>query len=250
MVLKKIVAVFLRHFIPWFALFVLGIQQARNAGSQMKEWGITKILSSPLVRTVMTADIIAEQVGLGDKSVCVETGLVEEAKSFRGKTASEPRPNWNPLILPVSDLAKHSSRVDLDYKPLHIVEHVRDEAALNTVVEVHDTLTDRDAVTKDRCRQVLRKILADEGLANEVVLCVGHGATVKAMSAVLEEGLPDSEKVGGERTVSCFAQFRPVDPNNATGPWRSVQPEWGTGDFTHTAAEALEDQGFSGKNNV
>lgn len=211
----------------------------------MKGWGITKILSSPLVRTVMTADIIAENVGLGEKSIFVEMGLVEEAKSFRGKTAAEPRPNWNPLLLPVSELARYSSRIDLDYKSLVNVEHVRDESAPNTVVEVHETLKDRDAVTKDRCRTALNKILSDERFANDIVLCVGHGATVKAMSLVLEAALPENERVGGERTVSCFAMFRPVDESNPSGPWRSTLPEWSTGDFTHTAAEAPEDQGLS-----
>lgn len=213
----------------------------------MKDWGITKILSSPMIRTVMTSDTIAEQLGLGDRTICVEMGLVEEAKSFRGKTAAEPRPNWNPLILPVSELAKYSSRLDTAYATLLDVQHVRDEAALNTVVEVHESLTDRDAITKDRCKKVLAKILADESLADETILCVGHGATVKAMSLVLEAGLPDAEKIAGERTVSCFAQFCPVDHSNPSGPWRSVLPEWSTGDWAHTAAEAVEDQGLSGK---
>lgn len=213
----------------------------------MKEWGITKILSSPMIRTVMTSDIVAEQIGLGENSVCVEMGLVEEAKSFRGKTASEPRPNWNPLILPISELAKYSNKLDLNHQTIMEVQHIRDDSVPNTVREVHESLTERDLVTKDRCRVVLQRILTDEKLANDVVLCVGHGATVKAMSLVLEEGLSDEEKCAGERTVSCFAQFRPVDPENPTGPWRSVLPEWSTGDFTHTAAEAAEDQGLSGK---
>jgi broad specificity phosphatase PhoE len=212
----------------------------------MKDWGITKILSSPMIRTVMTSDLVAQEVGLGSKSICVEMGLVEEAKSFRGKTAEEKKPNWNPLILPVTELAEFSSRLDLDYNSLMEVKHIRDdERAVNTIVEVHDSLTDRDDVTRDRCRVALGKILSDESLANDVVLCVGHGATVKAMAMVLEKELPEDQKIAGERTVSCFGQFLPVDPANPSGPWRSVLPEWSTGDWTHTAAEAVEDQGFS-----
>ena len=214
----------------------------------MKHWGVTKILSSPMIRTVMTSDIVAQKIGLGEKSVCVEMGLVEEAKSFRGKTAAEKLPNWNPLVLPTSELAKYSTRLNLDYQSLMDVKHVRDESALNTVVEVHETLTNKDEVTKDRCRTALTKILSDESLADEVVLCVAHGATVKAMSIILESGLPDSEKIAGERTVSCFAQFRPVDAANPTGPWRSVLAEWSTGDLAHTGTEAAEDQGLSCKN--
>ena len=215
----------------------------------MKTWGITKILTSPMIRTVQTSDIVAEQIGLGEKSICVEMGLVEEAKSFRGKTADEPRPNWNPLILPASELTAYSDRLDLDHQTILDVQHIRDEAALNTIREVHDTLQDRDEITRDRCRTALLKFLEHEGLADEVLLCVGHGATVKAFALVLEAGLPEDHKCQGERTVSCFAQFRPVDPANPSGPWRSVLPEWSTGDFAHTAAEALEDQGLSGKHN-
>jgi broad specificity phosphatase PhoE len=212
----------------------------------MKDWGITKILTSPMIRTVMTSDLVAQEVGLGNKSICVEMGLVEEAKSFRGKTAEEKKPNWNPLILPVAELAEFSPRLDLDYNSLMEVKHIRDDArAVNTIVEVHETLTDRDDVTRDRCRVALGRILADESLANEVVLCVGHGATVKAMSMVLEKELPEEQKIAGERTVSCFAQFVPVDPANPSGPWRSVLPEWSTGDSMHTGVEAVEDQGFS-----
>lgn len=224
-----------------------GIQQAKNAGQQMKSWGITKILTSPMIRTVMTSDIIAEQIGLGEKTINVERGLVEEAKSFRGKTADEPRPNWEPLVLPVSELAKYSSRLNLDYESIVNVQHVRDEQALNTVREVHETLTDRDEITKDRCRQALAKFLAEPSFADDVLLCVGHGATVKSFALAFEAELPPEQKIGGERTVSCFAEFRPVDPANPSGPWRSVLPEWSTGDVDRTAAEAVEDAGLSGK---
>lgn len=213
----------------------------------MKNWGITKILTSPMIRTVMTSNIIAEQIGLGEKSINVEMGLVEEAKSFRGKTSAEPRPNWNPLILPVSELAAYSPRLNLDYKTIVDVQHVRDEAALNTVRELHETITERDEITKDRCRTALAKFLAEPSLADDVVLLVGHGATVKSFALAFEAELPAEQKITGERTVSCFAEFRPVDPANPSGPWRSVLPEWSTGDVDRTGAEALEDQGLSGK---
>lgn len=176
-------------------------------------------------------------------------GLVEEAKSFRGKTADEPRPNWNPLILPPADLAAFSHLLDLEYQTIFDVQHIRDESALNTIREVHDSLTDRDEITRDRCRQALNKFLTHDSLADDVILCVGHGATVKAFALVFEAGLPDEEKCKGERTVSCFSEFRPVDPANPSGPWRSVLGEWSTGDHAHTAAEAIEDQGLSGKHN-
>jgi broad specificity phosphatase PhoE len=209
--------------------------------------GITKILCSPLIRTVMTADLVAEQLGLGPNSICIEMSMVEEAKSFRGKTAAEPRPNFNPLLFPPSELARYSNRINMNHVTIMDVKHERDLSMPNTLREVHETLTDRDEITKDRCRVALRKILEEETLRNEVVLFVGHGATVKCYALAMEAGLPDDQKIQGERTVSCFGHFGPVDPSNPLGQWRAITPMWGTGDIDHTAAEVIEDQGISSK---
>lgn len=211
-------------------------------GRQLKSVGVTRILCSPLIRTVMTADLIADQLGLGANSICVEMGLVEEAKSFRGKTSSEPRPNWNPLILPVSELMKHSSRIDPSYTSLHEVHHVKDESKPNTVREVHETLTDRDLITRDRYKQVLQKILTAEHLKDDVVLCVAHGASVLSCTLVLEAELPTEERIAGERSVSCWAEFRAVS-QNPLGPWKSVTGSWGTGNIFGDAAEDMADRG-------
>jgi hypothetical protein len=197
-----------------------------------------------MIRTVITSDLIAEQLGLGANSVCVEMGLVEEAKSFRGKNASEPRPNWNPLVLPVSELKAHSNRIDEAYSSLHEVRHERDESKPNTVSELHHTLTDRDEITRDRCKTVLHQVLTAEHLKDEVVLCVGHGATVLAFTKALEAELPEEQRIKGERNVSCFSEFRPVDPANPLGAWKSVSGVWSSGDVSGGSAENEEDKGF------
>ncbi len=195
-----------------------------------------------MIRTVITSDIIAEHLGLGSNSVCVETGLVEEAKSFRGKTAGEPRPNWSPLVLPVSELKAYSDRIDESYEPLHRVSHEKDDSKPNTVSELHPHLTDRDEITRDRCRTVLQQVLSAEHLKDEVVLCVGHGATVLAMTKALQSELPEEHHIKGERNVSCFSEFRPVDPANPLGPWKSVSGVWSSGE---KGAENEEDKGFA-----
>ncbi len=215
----------------------------------MKEAGITKILSSPMIRTVITSDLIADQLNLGANSVCVEKGLVEEAKSFRGKTAGEPRPNWSPLVLPVDELKAHSNRIDDSYISLHEVRHEKDDSKPNTVAEVHEHLTDRDEITRERCRTVLHKILAAEHLQDDVVLCVGHGATVLAFTKALQAELPAEHHITGERNVSCFSEFRPVDPANPLGAWRSVTGVWQSGEAAEgPAAENEEDKGFKSEN--
>lgn len=221
---------------------MIGRDQAKLVGELLKNVGVTKILCSPMIRTVQSADIIAEQLGMGENSVCVEMGLVEESKSFRGKTAAEPRPNWNPLVLPVSELKAYSSRIDDTYVSIHDVVHVRDESRPNTVREVHDTLTDLNEITRDRCKVVLKKMLASDDLKDEVVLCVGHGASVLAFSKALENNLPEELKCKGERNVSCFAEFRPVVEGEPDGPWQSVLGHWQSGE-TEASADHKTDSG-------
>lgn len=65
------------------------------------------------------------------------------AKSFRGKTAEEPRPNWNPLILPISELCKYSDKIDTSYVSHVLPVFVKDESMPNTIREVRDGVTVR-----------------------------------------------------------------------------------------------------------
>jgi len=123
----------------------LGVKQARAVGREFKELGlnISRIYCSPLIRCVMTADLVAGELGLGANSICVEEGLVEEAKSFRGyRSKNEPPPNWHPLLLPVvkaaveeqkeeeegraggGSLSDYSPRLDASYVSMVDVQHV------------------------------------------------------------------------------------------------------------------------------
>lgn len=224
-----------------------GIRQAQEVGRQLLDRGVTRILCSPMIRCVMTADYIAEVLGLGPNSISVEYGLVEEAKSFRGKTNAEPLPKWTPLILPIEELCAFSNRIDTSYVPHMMVNFVKDEAMLNHVREDHETLnlpSNRDEVTRDRCRQaVWRIVLSDRFQDGETILCVGHGATVGGFHKALEAELPMEERVSGDRTVSCYSEFAPVDPRNPSGPWKSVSGTWATGDIFHDSVEDIADQG-------
>lgn len=198
-----------------------------------------------MVRTVQSADYVAEQLTFGPKSIGVEMGLVEEAKSMRGKTADEPRPNWNPLVLPPSVSAtylKDPSRINFDHKTLLNIEHIKDESKPNTVAEVHETLTQKDEITKARCEEFLRILLETETLANETVLLVCHGATVKYLSFALEKGLNDEQKIKGDRNVCCFAGFLPLDESKPHETWKSISGHWDTGDVCDRNDNA-EDRG-------
>jgi phosphohistidine phosphatase SixA len=221
------------------------VKQAEEVGRQLRSAGITRILCSPMVRTVQTADLVAQQLGLGANSICVEYGIVEEAKSFRGKTNTEPRPNWNPLVYPLADLLKYSTRIDADYKPLNVVTHIRDESVPNTVREVHESLTERDEITRDRCRTTLIKILETEKFRGETLLLVGHGATVGAMLKVFEKELPEHLRVSGEKSVSCYTHLVPIDQTNLMGAWKSLSGKWHSGNLIEgqIGAEDIADRG-------
>lgn len=209
-----------------------GFEQASNVGRKLKGAGITKILCSPMIRTVQTADQVAEELGLGPNSICIELGLVEEAKHFRGIN-HEPRPNWNPIVLsPEYHRQNTSKRVDTSYKSVNSVRHVKDDSIPNTVRELNDNTSERDSITKDRIRTTLIRILENRDFENEVILCVAHYSTVKIMSKTLEADLPHGEdlRIRGDRHVSCFGGFKPVDPKIPHGAWRSISGRWGTGD--------------------
>lgn len=211
-----------------------GFEQAALVGHQLKDAGITKILCSPMLRTVQTADVVAEVLGLGENSLCVELGLVEEAKHFRGIN-HEPRPNWNPLVLSAADHYEMTSKkIDLSYQSLNEVQHVRDESIPNTVRELNDNTSERDQITKDRCQRTLERIMSCPELQSEVVLCVAHSSTVKIMSKKLESGLPHGEdrRISGGRHVSCFSGFKPLDESDPNSPWQSLTGRWGTGDLS------------------
>jgi hypothetical protein len=107
-----------------------------------------------MIRTCQTATIISEVLGLGLNSVSIEPGLTEEAKSFRGKTANEPNPVWDPIYYSPSELTQYSSLIDLSYVPLiNKVNFVKDDSLPNNVREDHATLTNEREILIDRCEK-------------------------------------------------------------------------------------------------
>jgi hypothetical protein len=123
------------------------------------------------------------------KVICVEPGLVEEAKSFRGsKDLNEPLPNWTPLVLPPSSLSEYSDKLDLSHPSLVEVRHLRDPTLPNSVRELPVDGGEwggagQDEVTSRRCEVFLERLVGAEdepgGLPRSVLL-VCHGAVVDA----------------------------------------------------------------------
>lgn len=211
-----------------------GCQQAHYMGQYLRKYPIHKILCSPFIRCVQTADIVAEELGLTENSICVETGLIEEAKSMRGKCPPEPLPVWNPLFLSPLQLQAHSSRIDCNYQTLQNVIHEINEEIPNHVQEtlLESSETSRDVVTRLRCQRFIDALLShDEFGKDQNVLCVGHGATVKYFSEALQNGIPKDKMIGGERCVACCAIFlpRPTEDNDENPEeycWYSPDASW------------------------
>ena len=125
--------------------------------------GTTRILSSPLIRCVQTSTLLAQEIGFAHKIV-VENGLMEDAKSMRGREEGEKKPAWAPtLILGPIRLQEFSPILDVASESMVKVTHVKDVAVRNNVREIHQhdpSITDANEVTLARVRQLLKELIA------------------------------------------------------------------------------------------
>jgi hypothetical protein len=202
-----------------------------------------------MIRCVQSGHVVSEHLGFGPGSMGVEIGLTEEAKSFRGKTADEPRPCWTPLVLSSHELAAFSDKIDHSYTPLLTIEYEPNEEMANGVAEKHSSLPisgkkeDRDAISQARMEEVLHRLVRDEALKDDIILLVCHGAVVKYMSLALQANLCDQKKIQGDRDTSCFAGFRPDPSDPKMGSWLSLTERWHTGSEADYTPEKDEDGG-------
>lgn len=130
----------------------LGRQQARVAGEKLKDDGITRIFSSPLMRAQQTAEIIAEAIGLAE-NVVVEDRLIE--RHFGVLTGK-----------PLDAITDHATE---------ILEHDGVQYFLNA----KDAETFEDVLA--RANELLKEL--DETYDNETILLVTHGDTGKMLRA-------------------------------------------------------------------
>ncbi|ELR99238.1 histidine phosphatase family protein [Gloeocapsa sp. PCC 73106] len=131
-----------------------GEVQAQQLGSRLKSTQIKHIFTSPFLRTVQTAHIIADILALPLK---LEAGLSEWLN-----------PDWmttTPETLPIDILAQTYPRIDLSYKFLVIPEYPETE----TVMQSRVTATAIELVEQ----------------FPEDLLIVGHGASVVGTAKAL-----------------------------------------------------------------
>lgn len=123
-----------------------GLIQARELGLRLQNEGIKKIFASPFLRTVQTANAVAESL---DLSIHLEWGLCEWLN-----------PEWMPSMpetLPLETLAEKYPRINRDYT----------SRVVPSYPEVDDACIDRSGKTA-------KQLAAEFG---EDILLVGHGAS-------------------------------------------------------------------------
>ena len=225
-----------------------GCQQAHEVGMIMKNMNLTHIYASPMIRTVMTGAIISRQFP-SPLPLWIENGLIEEAKSFRGRDENEPKPVWidDKVHQSPSFLKENcSDLVDLTFHSLQEVTHSPEHTTKNGIRENHETLLDPYEITRDRCSQFISKLMkrhqgSPEGFR---ILCVGHGASCSGCSRALEEGLPNELKIQGDRLVASWARYIPLDESNLNGPWYSPEGVWQSLRSEIIASESVTDRGI------
>ena len=131
-----------------------GLEQAKQLAGRLKDIHIDTIFASPYLRTVQTAQIIAEAL---DKRVFLEPGL--------GEKLSETYFSGQPEILSHSRLAEDFPNVELGHEPLlEPVFPEDDEANVSRMGEAAELIVEKYEGT---------------------LLFVGHGATVSGVVQAL-----------------------------------------------------------------
>ncbi|MGF1481139.1 MAG: histidine phosphatase family protein [Cyanophyceae cyanobacterium] len=136
-----------------------GFIQAQELGQRLKSESITHIFSSPFLRTVQTANQVAEALDLPIK---LEAGLSEWHN-----------PGWmseHPEILPTAEIQARFPRIDSRYTSRLVPEYP----------ESNETMMLRMART---ARQLVKEFTDD-------ILLIGHGASVLGTTVGLVGGSP------------------------------------------------------------
>ena len=131
-----------------------GIIQAQELGNRLKSEKIAHIFSSPFLRTIQTANQVAQILDLPIK---LEAGLSEWLN-----------PNWmseTPQTHPQEFLAQQYSRIDWNYRSRVLPKYPETEISV-----------------RERTRKTVRRLVKE---FSEDILLVGHGASVVGTTAGL-----------------------------------------------------------------
>ncbi|HEY9874654.1 MAG TPA: histidine phosphatase family protein [Candidatus Obscuribacterales bacterium] len=139
-----------------------GVVQAQQLGQRLEGEGIAHIFASPFLRTVQTANKVAQAL---DLSIKLESGLSEWLN-----------PNWMPAMpekQPIEALAERFPRIDLSYTS-RVIAHYPESG--EQVLE--------------RAGETARRLAAE---FPQDILLVGHGASVVGTTMGLLGGTTEPE---------------------------------------------------------
>ncbi len=161
-----------------------GLAEARAVAKRLAPFSVTAVVTSPLRRCRVTADIIAEATGLPSAAVSCDDDLVDGALGeWSGFTAVQIAGKWPSEF--------EAWRSDPDASPPG---------------------GESFSVIRDRARQAVRRVL--DTRRGEVVVLVTHAATAK-MLVVAALGVP-SAVAYRTRIDTCSISMITVDPDGST----------------------------------
>lgn len=161
-----------------------GLAEARAVAKRLAPFSVTAVVTSPLRRCRVTADIIAEATGLPSAAVPCDDDLVDGALGeWSGFTAVQIAGKWPSEF--------EAWRSDPDASPPG---------------------GESFSVIRDRARQAVRRVL--DTRRGEVVVLVTHAATAK-MLVVAALGVP-SAVAYRTRIDTCSISMITVDPDGST----------------------------------
>jgi len=139
------------------------------------------VYTSPLLRCVQTANAAAAELGLEERTICLEPGLIEEDYWLRRDVAAGSSSNVLPWAL---DANTFREEVGVD----RVNEHHDSLSSLSIDEEGYDALD-----FASRCSETIKKIVSNPSNDGKVLLIVGHGNSVAECIRAL---VPDAPIAG------------------------------------------------------
>lgn len=217
------------------------ISVAQQMQQSLSSEGITAddilVISSPLIRTVQTAEIVSQVLNVKGK-ICLEPAIIEEYSWMRGYNDGEPKTCF-PIFLPPQELYDtYSQNIDLSYNPYFVPTFIPDCNQRNGIRECHPALTDEQhskVLVRYRCRDFIQNYVMNPSSTisrYRAIVVIGHGATNTGCVIGLQEHLPEEDKFN----ISTIANTGAWSLFLERESWKSIHRGW-----TNTAIPGTAD---------
>ena len=185
------------------------------------------IISSPLIRTVQTAEIVSQVLDVKGK-ICLEPAIIEEYSWMRGYDVGEPKTCFPIFLSPQELYDTYSQNIDLSYDPYFTPTFIPDSNQRNGVRECNPALPDEQqskVLVRYRCRDFIQNFVMNPSSKiskYRAVVVIGHGATNTGCVIGLQEHLPAEDKFNICTIANTGAWSVFLEREN----WKSIHPGW------------------------